>query len=411
MARTDFLVLGGGVSGTTAAETLKEKNPDALVALVEDEPYPLYSRVMIPPYLKKRVGREALFLRKVSDYEAHGIDFYPSVKIIKLSPERQDAYAEDGRIFSYKKLLIASGGKPKHLVASSSKHPAASWELGAGSSLLRMHTLDDADYIKKEMAAANSKEALVIGEGFIALEFIETFLLNGFKVHALARGDFFNEKRLGEAGARILEENFERRGVILHKNAEVGSIGQVEVFLKNGDKITAAVLGAGVGLERNLGAFHALKTNKGIVTNEFLETSDPNIYASGDVAEFYDVFSGLNRVVGNWTNSFLQGRTAALNMLARRSLSEGGLDERIPFRAVSAYNIVNLGVNIAFVGCLDDADGFFEKAGEKELVRIFIKDGKVHGGVLINRFRDKVAITRLIEENRPVLQNELEKIF
>lgn len=372
MARTDFLVLGGGVSGTTAAETLKEKDPDALVALVEDEPYPLYSRVMIPPYLKRRIRREALFLRKVSDYEAHGIDFYPSTKIVKLSPERQEAYAEDGRIFSYKKLLIASGGSPKKL----------------GSDILRMHTLDDADNIKKAMAATNPKEASVIGEGFIALEFIETFLLNGFKVHALARGDFFNEKRLGEAGAKILEENFERRGVVLHKHTEIGSIAPT-------------LVGTGIGLERNLEAFRSLKTNKGIVTNEFLETSDSNIYASGDVAEFYDVFSGANRVVGNWTNSFLQGRIAALNMLG----------ERQAFRAVSAYNIVNLGLNITFVGYLDDADSFFEKAGEKELLRIFIAGGKVRGGVLINRFRDKIAITRLIEENRLVLQNELERVF
>ena len=168
-----------------------------------------------------------------------------------------------------------------------------------------MHTLDDADAIKKAMSEAPCRTALVMGEGFIAMEFIEIFLKNGFSTHVIARGDYFGEKKLGKFGGAFVEENLKRHGVSVHKNTNPASIN-------------ACVVGIGTGIERNLSAFSGLEVSAGILTDEFLVSSEPDIYASGDIAEFFDVILKKRRVVGNWTTAFLQGQAAARNMLGER---------------------------------------------------------------------------------------------
>lgn len=396
MRRFDYLIIGGGVSGTAAAELLRERERYSSVAILGGEEYPLYSRVLIPHYLKNRISRDALFLRKISDYEERGIAFFPSVFVSRLDLERREAYAAGGETFPYKKLLIASGGKPNTI------------SFGLPEDLmkvLRMHTVKDADEIKEILKSYKNKEALVVGENFIALEFIETFLVNGFRVHASARSNFFNEKRFGALGGAIIEEVFKKNGVIIHKKAEIKSFYQGEIYLSNGEKVPTNLAGVGIGIESNFQPFSGLKTNKGILTNEFLETSDPNVYASGDVAEYFDGMSGVSRTSGNWTTAFLQGKTAALNMLGGHEV----------FRSVPTYNINHLGLGIASLGFTDDADEIWEHEGSSThmfgLARVFLKEGRVAGALLINRFNDKITLARLIEEKRAVLKDELAKIL
>jgi len=382
------LIIGGGISGTTAAEVLREKEAHDRIAILDAEAHPLYSKVKIPSYLKGKSTRDTLFLRKLGDYENKKINLYSNTKISKIDPDKHEVYTHEGEIFSYKKLLISSGGYPKP------------WPAEGESSykLLRMHTVEDADYIKKSMVEAENKEALVIGEGFIALEFAETFILNGFRAHLLERGEVWGgvDGRFGKSGGEMLEENFKRHGVTIHKNVNPEAIGALG--------IKASLAGVGIGIKRNFDMLAGIKVGRGIITNEFLATTDPDIYAAGDVAEFFDVIAGHRRVVGNWTNSFLQGRTAALNMLA--SVNGNAL---VPFRAVSAYNITNLGLGLAFVGCLEDADDHLEYVSDTSLARLFFKENKLHGAVLINRFNDKIKLAQLIDAG--AAKHELEKTF
>lgn len=382
MASADYLIIGGGIAGTTAAEVLREEDPHAKIAILEAEPYVLYSRVLIPKYIKGQIHKEALFLRKTSDYAEKNINFYPSAKVLKINLERREVITESGKIFSYKKLLIASGGKPKELPPPS---PLLGKE-GKGG-VLRMHTLEDAEKIKEAIRGAKEKTILILGEGFIALEFLTVFILNGFKTHLAAKGDAWGEARLGRAGAEMLEEVFKKHGAIIHKKTT------------NGEKIKLALTAAGIGLSRNLEAFTGLEVGQGILTDEFLETSRPGIFAGGDVAEFFDVVAGRRRIVGNWTNSFLQGRTAALNMLGRRIL----------FKNVSTYNISCLDQRLTFAGDTEDSDDVLEIKKDGTLLRALFKTDKLKGAVLINRFNDKMEITRLIGEG--AAKNEVAKIF
>ncbi|MDO8523034.1 MAG: FAD/NAD(P)-binding oxidoreductase [bacterium] len=388
----DYLVIGGGIAGTTAAEIIREKDQLARIAILNEESHPLYSKVLIPSYLKGRIDREKLFLRKISHYNALRIDFFPNMQVASVDSTRHEVTTDDKKTFSYKKLLIASGGRPLEIKeAFSSTTPIEP---------LRMHTIEDADKIKNIIDTAQEKKVLVVGEGFIALEFLEIFTLAGFEVHASARTNEWGVEKFGMEGAKIMEENFIRRKIIIHRNAAVSLIRNDEFYLANGDHFKCPYLAMGIGLKRNLSFLSELSANKGVITDEYLRTSNPDIYAAGDIAEYYDVRSNERRVAGNWTSAFLQGRTAAMNMLGGNTI----------FNAIQSYNLVNMGLNISFVGnSHDEADRVFEFPRSDSLVRILVKGGKIIGGVLINRFNDKLRLQKLIEEDK--LPNDLEKIF
>src|SRR3989344_4721704 len=205
MNEYDFLIIGGGIAGTTAAETIRKEDPYSSIAILEREPNPLYSRVLIPRYLKGTMNREKVFLRHFEDYQKQKIDFFSNTEVTGLNLDRREVYGDvvsdtgsAPKIFSYKKLLIASGGRPRPALDNLA--------LGPNVLALRMQTLQDADTIYKTLTTRQSETALVVGDGFIALEFLESFLVHGFKVNLAINGDKFNVNTLGENGSEIFED-------------------------------------------------------------------------------------------------------------------------------------------------------------------------------------------------------------
>ncbi len=396
MQEFDYIIIGGGIAGTTAAETLRKSAPDSKIAILESEPYPLYSRVLIPSYLKNKIYREKLFLRKFSDYKSLNINLFSGVTVKSINFSGNKIYAVDldrkENIFSYKKLLIASGGKPNELPPLVKGGRIR--DISNSGGVLRMQTMDDADHIKETLENNAGASATVIGESFIALEFLEIFTANNLKVHAMIRGNYFSERKLGKAGAEILEENFKKNGITLHKNS---------------GKFEADIIGSGIGIKRNLEVFQEIDKNIGIITNEFLQTSRADVFAAGDIAEYYDVVSERRRTAGNWTTAFLQGRTAALNMAAETA------DLMAPFRAVPSYGLGNFGYHLAFIGDTENAEEIREQVGKTKeedkptLLCLFLKDARIKGAIIINRYADKAILARLIEEK--ATYNEYQKVF
>ncbi|MDZ4260507.1 MAG: FAD-dependent oxidoreductase, partial [Candidatus Sungbacteria bacterium] len=167
----------------------------------------------------------------------------------------------------------------------------------------------------------------------------------------------------------------------------------------NFKKITADAIAVGVGIDRNMAyaresGFDA--SEHGIRVNEYLETNYPEVYAAGDVAEFYDVISRKHRVVGNWTSAVLQGKRAGLNMMGMRE----------PFSSVPSYSITNLGFQITALGDISnhaDAVVRMDKA-HRQYERFFFEENVLAGAVLINRFADKAHLAKLIEQHTDMSQ-------
>lgn len=384
MKTYDHLIIGGGIAGVTAAETIRENDSRSSIAIVSDESYPLYSRVMLPAYLKKKISREQLFLRKADDFFNKKIDLHLKEKVSFADFRKKEIGLANRTIIGYGKLLIASGGR------------ASGWGRPEDQDIIyRLQTLDDADRLFQ--ALNEIKQPLVVGASFISLEFLEIFVANGITPSVLIRNNHFLEKILDPVGGEILQSNFERYGVRIQSNDSVAGIkkineGKIEITTKGLRKIEGDAIALGVGIERNIGFLTNSGIDlgeKGIRTNEFLETGQEGVYAAGDVAEFYDLILGAHQVVGNWTNAFLHGKRAGLNMLGRRE----------PFKNVTGYSITNLGFQITILGYLGKELEIITRAEVKtnQYERFFIKDGVLVGAALVNRFQDKPHLAKLIE--------------
>lgn len=390
----DYVIVGGGIAGTTAAETIRQYDHSGSILIISKETDVLYSRVLLPSYIRGIIPREKAFLRSKEEYDKKNISLELGQYILRLDLEAKEIVTSEERAISYNKLLIATGGLPR------------SWNppgLEPGEAL-RFQTIEDADRIKKTFLEPH-ESGIVVGGGFISLEFIETAVKYGSRVDVVLKGRKMFGEQFDAKGWEILEKNFESHGVVFHYDTEIVSVKKdqnvYQALTDKGETIGGTWIASGIGIERNYGPFQAtgVKINKGILTDEFLKTDREDVWAAGDIAEFNDVLLGGKRMLGNWTNAFLQGRAAGFNMAHEAS-------QHKPFQALSTYSITNLGYQFTFLGITEREEGgsdiirVWEDGRSYE--RLFIKDNTIRGAILVGRFADKVALAKLIENKKDI---------
>ncbi|OGD33918.1 hypothetical protein A2988_00285 [Candidatus Azambacteria bacterium RIFCSPLOWO2_01_FULL_46_25] len=402
--KTHYLIIGGGVAGTTAAETIRSRDKEAGIAIVSDEPYRFYSRIMLskPNFFLEKIPFDQVWLKKESWYADNNVAFISGKKAVRLDPQKKAVTLDDGAEVSYEKLLVAVGGAArKYDVPGSEKR-----------NIFYVRTLDDAKAIIETVKHA--KHAVTIGGGFVSFEMCEMLRLAGIDVTLVMREPFFWQNLLDEPSSRMIEQALEKGGVKIVRNADVEEITGGEaaegVKLKDGTLIPCEIIIVGIGIvcETDWLKDASVAVGRGILANEYLETSVPDVWVAGDVAEFKDIVLGEQIQLGNWVNAQRQGRTVALNMLA--SLSAQGTKE--PFRMVSFYTTQGFGITIAFVGDVRPVgDRTVIARGSQEAnsyARLLVKDGELIGATLINRTQELGSISKIIERDVKVSGKEHE---
>ena len=403
----DYLIIGGGIAGTSAAEAIRKLDPGSKIAILEDEEHLLYSRVFLPSYARGEMPLEKVMLRRLEDYSRQKIDVYLSETAKQVDFSRREVFAESSKVFSYKKLLIASGGRVKPWEFSAQGGSASGGEKEFADRILRLQTLDDARRILELGSAGRLRRVVVLGGGFITLEFLNIFRKYGSETTLLFRDDYFWKGQVEERGGKFFEELFSRNRVRTLGREEVSELrrvgSDVQVLTKNGLKLAADWLAVGIGLERSFELVQGVsETGAGIRVNEFLEVPGvSDVWAAGDVMEYFDAISGRFRTVGNWTHAFYTGHLAGENMAGKR----------LRFSSVPSYSVKILDSVATFVGEVDEkfADRMFvrEVPLERKYARFFLKGGRLVGAVLLNAWQSKPALTRLIESGRTLSENDL----
>ena len=388
MERYDYLIVGGGIAGVSAAEAIRSRDVAGMIAIISREPHMPYSRVLLPSYVKGRIGRERLFLRTGEKFADAGIDFFSETEAISVDAARRRVRTRERGMFSFGKLLIASGGKVRD------------WPHGGEAKrIYRLQTIEDADTLVSDMPQI--REPLIVGSSFIALEFMEIFLAHGIVPRLLSPDARFFQGMLDREGGVLLQENCARRGVKFFFNEHIAAVeergGAWEVATARGAVIRADALAPGIGIERAVGFLRESGVTlgeRGVKTDENLETNIKGIFAAGDAAEYFDPLAFRHRISGNWTNAVMQGTRAGLNMAG----------EKLPYRHVPMYSIKNLGFDIAAIG--ECADGF-ETVSRRDpdgarYERFFLEGGAIAGAFLINGIRDKSHISSLVAGKVPI---------
>jgi NAD(P)H-nitrite reductase large subunit len=379
-----FVIVGNGVAGTTCAETLRKNDPECEITLIGDERWPLYNRVALPPYIKGKATRQKVFLRTLEQHVQRGITLLLETRVTKINLDEQTVLLDTGKELPYDALLVATGGRPNHL-----RVPGAE----GASNVFNFQYFDDAEAILD--AIHTSKRAAVTGGSYIAYELAEGFREQGLEVFWLHRGPHFLRRVLDPEGGALVDDIAREHGVHMLYGSTITECARdngkvTSIVESNGQRIDVDMVGAGLGVKLNVELFKDLpgvEIRSGVVTNEYLEIGVPNIYAAGDVAEFYDLTIDRHNLLGTWGNSIGHGRTAALNMLGQRTAYED-----IPMYSSTLFDSY-----IRVIGLTPDSSDDLESfehlnAQARSYQRLFFLDGRCVGAVLIGdmRFRQRI---------------------
>ncbi|HND91734.1 MAG TPA: FAD-dependent oxidoreductase [Anaerolineales bacterium] len=306
-----YIIIGSGVAGVAAIEAIRKNGMSGEIVMVGDDPHGFYSRPGLAYFLTGELHDKALFPRTREDYVRLHFKFHKS-RVTKLLPSEKAIELDGKSHLSYDKLLISVGAQAIPLTV-----PGANLE-----GVVKLDHLEDARKILK--FARRGKTAVVVGGGITALELAEGLLSRGVKVHYLLRGDRYWSNVLDDFESRIIERRLQEEGVTLHFHTELAEItGRSRVNgirLKDGRAMRCDMVAYAIGIKprielaRNAG----ISVDRGILTNEYLQTNHEDIFAAGDVAQVFDPVTGRSVIDSLWHLARDQGHTAGLNMTGER---------------------------------------------------------------------------------------------
>jgi NADPH-dependent 2,4-dienoyl-CoA reductase/sulfur reductase-like enzyme len=309
-----YVILGTGIAGVAAAETLRTLDPISEILLVSDDPFGFYSRPGLAYYLTGEIPEKQLFLfskkgkLNLNIQHIHG-------RVSHLDPIAHAIKIEPSGLLTYDRLLLATGASAVPLDI-----PGAALQ-----GVVKLDNLEDTRHILS--LARHTKTAVVVGGGVVGVELVEGLVAQGVKVHYFLRGDWFWSNVLGEAEANMVERHLRHDEVIIHHNTEIAEIlgkrGKVRgVRTAKGMVIKCNMVAVGIGVRPRMELAQAarLKTDRGILADETLQTSHPDIFTAGDVAQIFDPQTGHSSVDNLWYPARKQGRIAAMNMAGQKQV-------------------------------------------------------------------------------------------
>jgi 3-phenylpropionate/trans-cinnamate dioxygenase ferredoxin reductase component len=391
--KPSFVIVGGGMAGAIATQTLREEGFDGKITLLGQEPNAPYER---PPlskdYLQGKADRDSIFVHPEPWYAEHAVELSLGSTVTSLDPASRTI----GERLSYDKLLLATGSKPRRLDV-----PGADLD-----GVYYLRNVEESDRLKFEFAQAN--RVVIIGAGWIGLETAAAARAAGLDVTLLVSGDLPLQHVLGPEAAPIFDELHRSHGVDLRYRTTAveltGRHGRVTgVMLSDGTRIDADMIIVGIGAvpRTEIAADAGLKIDNGIVVDEHLRTSDPDIFAAGDIARTYNPRLGRHIRVEHWANARRQGVVAAKAMLG-----QDAADVRPSYFFTDQYDL-----SMEYTGDIGPAGYdrviFRRHADSDQMIVFWLSEQRVQAGMNINIWDVADDIERLIQSARPINADDL----
>ena len=324
---TRYVIVGQGVAGVSAAEAIRSVDRSAEIFLVSNDPNGFYSRPGLAYYLTGELPENQLFIYSKDDWRQLNGKLVKA-EAVRLLPKEHKLALDHGTPLQYDRLLLATGTTAARLTVP-------------GADLINVMYLDhleDTRAILKQ--ARRTHTAVVVGGGVLAIELVEGLAARKVQVHFLLRGERYWSNLLDEVESRLVEERLEHEGVRIHPNTEIAEIlgrsGNVSgVRTTRGETIPCEMVTVAIGARPRIELAQAagLEVERGILVNETMQSSQPDVFAAGDIGQVYDPMTGKKSLDMLWNPAREQGKAAGLNMAGKSAVYH---------RAV-AVNVLRLG--------------------------------------------------------------------
>lgn len=363
------VIIGNGIAGVTAADQLRRRHPDVTIDVIAGEPHHLYNRMGIARLIYGRSAMQGLYLNPDSWYEQRKITTWLNTHAVEINRGRQTVRVGTGDELPYDRLILATGSR-------SHTPPIRGFGL-AGTAVLR--SAEDAIALRAYAQREQAQLAVVAGGGLLGLEAAYALQKLGLRTVVLERSKRLLRRQLDASASAMLTAHLQELGIEILTSTEVqtahgnGRLGHVE--LTDGRTLPAQILLLAAGIQPNteLARRAGLAVNRGVVVDQTMRTSDPDIYAAGDIAEHHGELPGL------WAAATAQAEIAAEN-------TAGGERTYTPIVPATVLKVV--GIDLTSIGRFDATSPAEEEIAHVDSLKrryrkLVIADGRVVGAILL----------------------------
>lgn len=391
-ADMNYVIIGNGVAGIHAAETIRQFDPTGKITMISDEVFPPYCRPMISMVLEGAVPPEKLPIRPSSFYEKLKIEPVLGNRVSAVDVDRR-AVSVNGKIHPFDKLLIATGADPRRIKAD-------------GLELKHIFFMRTETHVRQMLAALPAvRKALVLGGGLVGFKASYGLLRRGIQVTMLIRSGYPLSMQVDPEAGRMIWDELKAHGLDVRLGVEAtafeGKDTVSRAHLSDGTLLSCdmVVIGKGVFPARGFVPKEKIKVDAGIVVDEHMETSAPGVFAAGDVAESADIARKTPWVNAIWPEAVAQGRIAGMNMAGRRTAYRGSLSR----------NVIRIfGMDVMTAGLITPpaAEGFdilsARDSRAKTYRKMVFRADRLVGMVMVNAIEQGGVLMSLIQSETPV---------
>jgi NADPH-dependent 2,4-dienoyl-CoA reductase/sulfur reductase-like enzyme len=389
-----YVIIGAGLAGAAAVEGIREVDAEGSVLLLGHEKHLPYDR---PPLSKKlwfgQKTVEEITLHPEEWYLEQGVEALPHVDVVALDPANKRVTTGGGREYTYEKLLLATGGTPRRLTI-----PGGDLE-----GLYYYRYLDDYLRLREQIAAGSL--VTVIGAGFIGSEMAAALNITGAEVTLIYPSPYLVDRVFPAGLGQALEQVYRDRGVrVLQGEKPVALERQGDKFITTTDTrehvvADAVVIGIGITPTITLAQAAGLEIGNGIAVNEYGQTSHPDLYAAGDVAQFPYRALGQTTRVEHWDHAINHGKYAGRNL--------AGAGQPYDYMPYFFSDLFEFGYE-AVGDCSSRLETFADWQEENKTGVIYYRaEGRVRGAMMCNVWDQVPAARKLIQAGKPVTETDL----
>jgi NAD(P)H-nitrite reductase large subunit len=402
--KTTYLIVGASAAGVAASSKLRQLDADARIVCISDEQEFPYNKCFLVDYLSKQKKYEQLSLKPQDFFKTNNIDLRLNTRVVSVDAQLKQVTCQDGSKIEYTKLLLATGG--------SITLPSIKGNEGV-QGVMPFYNMHDTTQIEQWITRPTTKKVIVIGAGLSGMECVDALLGYDISLAVVDRASQVLGRQTDDDGAAFICKKAEIAGVSFHFNTSVakvisagGVIAGVELI--DGTYLEADMLICALGARPNLGLAKSAciaVDQGGVVTNQWLQTTNESIYAAGDITLVLNKLTGKKMVSCTWPDALVQGMTVATNMI-EHTKPYGGVS------FITASHFFDLSFHVAGVFEPQSVTDHVNISSNEDFYQkiVFDKNKLVRGFLLIGHTQHLSSLKRALLTQSPFDMDSLKLI-
>ena len=379
-----YVIIGNGTAAAGCIEGIRSVDTESGITVISAENHPVYCRPLISYYLEKKTDLKRMLYRAESFYDDNNVKVLYGSSVTEIDAAAKKVKLDNGDVLPYDALCNATGSSPF-------VPPMAG--LDTVEKQFTFMTIDDS--LALEQAITPDSRVLIIGAGLIGLKCAEGLHGRVKDITVCDLAPRVLSSILDDRCAAMMQKHLEANGISFVLGTSAKEFSGSHVVMQNGTELDFDILVLAVGVRANIALVKNAggTVNRGIAVDDACRTSLSDIYAAGDCTEYHDISSDMQKVMALMPNAYMQGRTAGINMAG----GSAAFDNAIPMNSIGFF-----GFHCHTAGSQPEGCEMYEEADENHIKRLFVKDDRLTGFMLLGHMHRTGIYTALIRNQTPL---------